>query len=250
MSDEVNEQSHRYTELRQDIIESLQAGLEGELQKEVGNVAVLIADVEELDAPELLAQIDLAMAALKSTPPNIAIARKVTRKVRSRVWARRNILNPVNWVAQKRHPSVTVVIGLAILFYFAIPVVAILATWITSNHEKFFGVPLENVGTAVFFGALGSIVSILVRLKDFAELDDVEPFILFFTGLFKPVIGASFSLFVFVALSSGLIPVTIQGDDTVFAFAAFSFVAGFSERFARDVASRTEGALGGSNQAA
>ena len=55
--------------------------------------------------------------------------------------------------------------------------------------------------------------------------------------------GAIMVLFIFAILSSGLIPVVIQQDKAQYFFAALSFVAGFSERFAQDVVARTESAL-------
>ncbi len=103
---------------------------------------------------------------------------------------------------------------------------------------------LLSVGLA---GALGSIVSIMVRIQQFANTKLKDPSLLFWTGLFKPVIGSSFALFVFCAVNSGLIPLTTRFDpgkpETTYVFLAFSFVAGFSERFAKDVAAKTEGFL-------
>ena len=61
------------------------------------------------------------------------------------------------------------------------------------------------------------------------------------------MVGAAFALFVFAVLRSGLIPVTInEGTDRYF-FLALSFVAGFSERFAKDIVRTTEGQIAGSS---
>ena len=89
-------------------------------------------------------------------------------------------------------------------------------------------------------GAVGSAVSIMVRIQDFMHLKNTDPSVLFFTGFFKPIIGTAFALFVFAILSSGLIPVTIDPAKARYFFAALAFVSGFSERFAKDVATRTE----------
>ena len=48
---------------------------------------------------------------------------------------------------------------------------------------------------------------------------------------------------IFAILSSGLLPVTIQPEKAKYFFAALSFIAGFSERFAQDVVSKTEMAV-------
>jgi hypothetical protein len=68
---------------------------------------------------------------------------------------------------------------------------------------------------------------------------------LFLTGFFKPVVGISFALFVFAVISSGLLPVAVNPEKSRYFFAALSFVAGFSERFARDVVVKTEATVAG-----
>lgn len=91
-------------------------------------------------------------------------------------------------------------------------------------------------------GALGGITSLLVRLHDFAVMapwaPETDPKILFFTGLLKPVIGILFALFVWSAFNSGLLslnlPTAVQ--HTSHFYCALSFIAGFSERFASDLA--------------
>jgi hypothetical protein len=72
---------------------------------------------------------------------------------------------------------------------------------------------------------------------------------LFFTGFFKPVIGMSFALFVFTVISSGILPISVAEEKSRYFFAALGFVSGFSERFASDVASRTEKAISSSQSA-
>ena len=109
-----------------------------------------------------------------------------------------------------------------------------------TGQKVIFGIDVSILLWVGLAGALGSIVSIMVRLQDFTLLPNGDPSILFFTGFFKPVVGASFALFVFAALKAGLIPVTIESDKEMYFFMALSFVSGFSERFAKDIATKTE----------
>ena len=102
------------------------------------------------------------------------------------------------------------------------------------------GVLISMVELVTFAGALGSIISIMVRIQDFSSMRNVHPSILFFIGFFKPMIGMAFALFLFAAINSGIIPVTVDPESEVFFFAALSFVAGFSERFVRDMIEKTE----------
>lgn len=96
-------------------------------------------------------------------------------------------------------------------------------------------------------GALGSVVSILIRLKEFdVEFREIlDPVIPFLIGAVKPIIGASFGIFMYALISSGLIPLDTNPTDTkgrkeeLFYF-AIAFTVGFSERLAKDVIARAE----------
>lgn len=123
--------------------------------------------------------------------------------------------------------------------YFVLPLSTIVIPWL-SRYETVFGIKLETLGLVSFFGALGSVVSIMVRLHDLGKIRTPDSSILFFTGLFKPIVGTAFALFLFSIISSGLLPVVIQPEKTQYFFAAMSFVAGFSERLAQDVLAKAE----------
>ena len=70
---------------------------------------------------------------------------------------------------------------------------------------------------------IGSAVSIFLRIQDFSETRIVNPPALFWTGFFKPIIGAAFALFVFVAFASGLLNVN-SGVDQRFMFLTLGFI--------------------------
>jgi len=80
----------------------------------------------------------------------------------------------------------------------------------------------------------------MVRIQDFEKVKTGDPSIPFLTGVFKPIVGTCFALFVYAFLNSGLIPISSQPQSSAYFFMALSFVAGFSERFARDIASQAE----------
>lgn len=104
---------------------------------------------------------------------------------------------------------------------------------------------LLQVILVVSAGTLGSIVSILTRIREFRNENYRDSSLPIFVGLFKPIIGASFGVLMFALINSDLISIsTLEGnqrkDERAFFFYSLAFVVGFSERLANDIVSRTE----------
>ncbi len=228
---------------------SLPPGADEETQDELGLVLQLLPAVERLGNLALLDNLELAVESLISKPPNRLLAIRLREASQQSVLRRsfyRSILPGTS-------ASTWVVAGMASLVCFAIPallVIAGVAYLVGINlHQRILLGAGRDFGTnqvylwafilVALMGALGSIVSILVRIKDFSEIRVLNPPALFWTGFFKPVIGASFALFVSCALAAGLISVA-SGINTQFMLFALGFIAGFSERFAPDLVSRLE----------
>ena len=95
-------------------------------------------------------------------------------------------------------------------------------------------------------GAAGSIVSILLRIKDIVVIEEgdciVDPILPIFLGLFKPVIGGALGIFTIALLNTKIISVGTIPDSgsRECLFFSIAFVVGFSERLAKDVIKKTE----------
>lgn len=234
----------------QQIISDLQALLENNLaeehQNEVGELINLLPDVCAVKDEALLASAETAAKALRSDPPNLDVAQRIKKDLKRRVGSFRT---PWAAIIHGGSPPSIVILGLGTLLYLAIPIL-FAAKDMIFGQQIFVGVPNSTIMTVVFFGALGSIVSIMVRLQDFSKNHITDKAILFFTGLFKPIVGTSFALFVFVVINADMLPITVDlgSDKGVFFFAALSFIAGFSERFAQDIVARAEKGLGNNSQ--
>ena len=142
-------------------------------------------------------------------PPNRLLAIRLREACQQSV-LRRSFLRSI---LPGTSASTWVVAGLAALLGIAIPIGAGLAAFLLPD-DRIWQVAL---GVAVM-GALGSVVSILVRIKDFTEIRILDPPALFWTGFFKPVIGASFALFVYMAIESNIINIFTEEikDPTLF----------------------------------
>jgi hypothetical protein len=88
-------------------------------------------------------------------------------------------------------------------------------------------------------GAVGALVSVMSRMNSGNVRVDWEfgKDTLRTMGSLRPFVGGIFGVAVFFALKSGVVNLTLAGDETrnFFFYVLFSFVAGFSERLAQDM---------------
>lgn len=98
-------------------------------------------------------------------------------------------------------------------------------------------------------GALGSIISILIRLDEYKDSDHKGSSAPILVGFAKPLIGTAFGLFLFTIINSNILPIikvpdsgsTQQSSDIrYYFFFSVAFIVGFSERLAKDIIERTE----------
>jgi hypothetical protein len=215
-----------------------------EVQAELARVIVLLRYFRNAEYSYLVGLVEVAIAALLVEPPNLTLARGIREEVEREIRRSQNIFAAIG---SARTPAVRVVLGFGVLLYFLLPLFMVYV--VGPGRSRALPETLLNMKTGLLLlvaimGALGSVVSIMVRIQDFAQLRSADPAVLFFTGLFKPIIGTSFALFVFAVLKAALIPIKIDESVEQYFFMAISFISGFSERFASDIASTTERQIG------
>ncbi|MDB9425091.1 hypothetical protein PN437_09300 [Microcystis aeruginosa CS-564/01] len=217
---------------------NLDSELAPEIQVELANLIDLLYCLNRINNQPyyLIGSIEVAIQAVLTKPPKLEFSRKMRSIVRQRT--------PTSLFLRSNSPSVRVVLGLGMFLYIVIPILISSWRWI-AGIDSVFGIPASMLGLVTAAGGLGSVVSIMSRVHDFGNLKDADPVVLFFTGFFKPIIGTSFALFLFALFNAGIIPIQIKTGSENYFFAAISFVAGFSERFAQDILSKTEKTVGG-----
>ena len=96
------------------------------------------------------------------------------------------------------------------------------------DDRAFFG--------AIIAGALGALVSVVARVNSgrFDLEYDVGFTYPFFLGGLRPLMGAIFGLAVFFAIDSGLLTLPKVSNNVFAGIILLAFVAGFSERWAKD----------------
>jgi hypothetical protein len=240
MNEEINI-SQRIEQLINSIKTKLHPGLEDTIQYELARLINLLQDLENSknSNPHLIAAFEVAISALlveKEQTPNIQLAVEIREDLEDRIYRRHRKI----FIRKlTKSPSAVLILGLCILLSILIPLLLLYLPTVITQPE-IFGFERPMLFLVCLVGALGSVVSIMIRIQEFAPFKYVPPLILFLTGFFKPVVGASFALFVFAVLKAGLIPVTIETSKELYFFVAVSFISGFSERFAKDIATKTE----------
>ena len=106
---------------------------------------------------------------------------------------------------------------------------------------------LAKVLIGTFFGCWGGVVSLLLRLPDFEILKGKSRIFLKVSGGTQPVIGGIFAFVLGALISAKIINVSVGGssDLSPWLFVVLGFLAGFSERFTRNLLHVAESHFGG-----
>lgn len=94
---------------------------------------------------------------------------------------------------------------------------------------------------------IGSIGSILVRVRDYLTPNVIGPLGLYVSVLTKPFVAVAFALLVYTVLKAGLISflgVDLGGPQGPYLAWLLGFLSGFSERFAKDFITGASAKLG------
>ena len=148
----------------------------------------------------------------------------------------------------------------AIAGAFLLTALVLLVLWLLSLGTRLTWLPRDEAGGAAgtvslsllylcaTAGGLGSIVSLIARINMNSCTVDYEAgrAVTFALGALRPALGAVFGIAFYAAVVSGLLDLfkVPTGDDTrqFYFFLVIAFLAGFSERWARDVLVDLDGA--------
>ena len=109
---------------------------------------------------------------------------------------------------------------------------------------------MSGIYLVIFAGGLGSIVSIMIRLRSLDSQSRSQSVIPFFVGFFKPFIGTAFSLFVIALLEAKVVVIPafeLDSDLKKYLYFVVAFTAGFSEVLVPDLLSKTERSISKEN---
>jgi hypothetical protein len=113
--------------------------------------------------------------------------------------------------------------------------------------KDLFTSEFTKVAIASLFGCFGGVVSLLTRLPEFEILKGRSRAFLRALGGTQPIIGGIFALVVGALFSAKIINISVGGasDLSTWFYVVIGFLAGFSERFTRNLLNVAESHLGG-----
>lgn len=228
-----------------------------------------LSKVQEAKLISILKYLDIAVHGLCQNPPNLVLSKNIRRKIRNSFDNKEyglmgRLLNFGRGLIYLSSAPAKVLLGLmiALPIYVATPVFLYKEIPQIANNT-FFKPKIEseiidyqqNISLLVLAGlagGLGSIISILTRIKQYDSPEYTDSFLPLAIGVFKPIIGASFGVLIVAIIHSEFLPLNVKkeppGSKEYFFFAT-AFIIGFSERFAMDIVSRTENAITGNSAA-
>jgi hypothetical protein len=146
---------------------------------------------------------------------------------------------------------VAVAVLLSLLSYLLFLVVTIL-TFQGANSsplsiKDLFSADFAKVAVAFLFGCLGGVVSLLTQLPEFEILKGRSRTFLIALGVTQPIVGGIFAVVVGALFSAKIINISVGGasDLSTWFYVVIGFLAGFSERFTRNLLNVAESHLGG-----
>jgi hypothetical protein len=211
------------------LVEASGDELNDDVQGGLATAVGLLLDIQRMHAAkqqdELVDGCETAIRALLARPPKLELAKKITARVEDGIIAARS---QAAWIVGGLTATIlAIILGLVLVWL-------LFREGFVDWVDLTLAVPGPWLITTGIVGALGSIVSLMLRVNVFDQIRGMKRSVLFLTGLFKPLVGGVFAMFLYVALRSGLIP--FDQDANAYVYLVLSFVAGFSERLVPDVA--------------
>nr|VFK20895.1 MAG: hypothetical protein BECKLFY1418C_GA0070996_108020 [Candidatus Kentron sp. LFY] len=237
----IDEHTKRCLGILNNIKQALQNSKDDKVQEELAKIINLMPSVEEIGKIVIIEMTDLALKNLTSDNPNMVLAKKLRFNLKIKVIKE---ISSFYQIFFSDSPTLTVVRGLFLILYVIPGVLFFIYDWFDPCFSlKDLDMDKNLLILVALSGVIGSIVSIMVRIRDFSSEKNFDPQIIFFSVLFKPIIGASFALFIALLISADLFPIkyTENGEANYSIYLVLAFISGFSERFAKDAIKRVEG---------
>jgi hypothetical protein len=175
------------------------------------------------------------LTALLADKPNLSFARSTRLRIASALADRLYPLRPLP-ILRSSSPSMQVVLGLGLLLLCSHGLATFVQQWLTTESTLFLGLPARTLLMVGLCGAVGGVVSILMRLGDFEKMRGASRVSMLMQGFFKPLVGMYCAIFGFALMKSGVLPLQpATPEAALYLHMSVCFLLGFSERLAQDL---------------
>ncbi|MGJ3249940.1 MAG: hypothetical protein ACFE0J_02240 [Elainellaceae cyanobacterium] len=116
-----------------------------------------------------------------------------------------------------------------------------------SEQPLFTREEVQRFFLVVVSGSIGSVVSVMVRLRSVDAQNRAKSMAPFFSGFFKPIIGTAFAIFIVALFETNIVafPSIQSGTPQKYLYIVLAFTAGFSEILVPDILTKTEQSIAG-----
>lgn len=237
-----------------DLADSATIELDEERQAIAGQLVDLLGDIERVDDDVALQLAGLTLNRLTANAAHVPLCKAMVATIQRRIAGSSYFRS--FWRALVRSPVGHVLAGMSAFTMLVLIMgqfIFVLA-WQLPNLMGFrlkagMEMALLDFVFIAAAGAAGSLASIMTRIGSAEGLKGEDMNALFVTGLFKPLIGMLFGLFVAALYKSGFITIQLEQRGQAFIVLALAFVAGFSERLVQDIIRKVEDRVGGGDAA-
>jgi len=223
--------------------------LDEDTQAELGRLLTLLPKLDAAEVVEREQFILVLLDSLLGEEPKLVLARSMRSELERQTQYQSGFLSRKIYAI-----AGDTSLGCLLVSLVTFLLVYIFVMWLMSPTLYRYG---ATFGDSYLFLSLttaavaGGIISLLTRIRTFADLPVFNPLLIFSTAFFKPVIAIAFAFLIYSVLNSGLIGVA--GFDRIMDWtdqnrtAALSviwvigFLSGFSERFVNDFVGSVEG---------
>lgn len=238
----------------------LSSPIDDEVQVEIANLVRLLGIMSWKTVASHRAHFEMAFDQLAADQPNLIIVRSLRfslGQIKDR--SSGGITRFLSYLSGDS-PLHAVLSGLIVVLVLALVVSLIIAEghrlasvaakemeYELPLFEAIRNVPIDQLMLFMHGAFIGSVVSILARLRDFLSIGAFSSLLIFVSVVTRPFISATFAIFAFVMMKAGVISfLGIHLDSPAGPYLAWGigFLCGFSERLAQDFVVRAGGAFG------
>lgn len=237
-----------FREIKNQIISFHESNLDknNQINLEVADLVNLVEQVQYYKIPHEVESLEIATELLLKSQDIKAfkiISKNLHERLEKYETCFHKIIHFFRVILRSWSPPNKLIFGLLFALYVTYLPILFCLMWLI---EIMSGLKTTMMLLAGIGGGCGSVISTLLRIRELQFSPKEDLLIPLFTGFFKPAIGTVFGIFFFCLIESNIVqgPINIKfpeqngNQQKEYAVLASSFIAGFSERFTRDIIGR------------